>query len=517
MNCFVFLFMKMKKTVLMILDGWGLGLQYQADAIQHAQTPFINSLYSKYPHAKLVASGESVGLPEGQMGNSEVGHLTIGSGRIIYQELVKINKAVKEKTLWENETLKNAFEYAKSNHKNVHFIGLLSDGGVHSHINHLKGLCDMATDFKIENVLIHAFLDGRDTDPKAGINYLNDLQKHIDGSNAHIASIIGRFYAMDRDNRWERVKLAYDLLVNQIGEQTNNVKATIEQAYANGITDEFIKPIVCQNESGKAYDPIKEGDVVISFNFRTDRAREITSALTQKDMHEYNMNKLPLYYVTMTTYDESFQNVKVVFEKDNLRNTLGEIIEQQNLKQIRIAETEKYPHVTFFFSGGREQEFKGEKRIMVPSPKVATYDLQPELSANGIKDAIILELNKKEADFVCLNFANPDMVGHTGVFEAVVKAVETVDQCAKEVVESGLKNGYSFIIIADHGNADFMINSDGSVNTAHSTNLVPCIVIDEEVKKLNDGGLADVAPTILAMMHLPQPAEMNGISLIGHD
>ncbi len=517
MNCFVFLFMKMKKTVLMILDGWGLGLKYQADAIQHAQTPFINSLYGKYPHAKLVASGESVGLPEGQMGNSEVGHLTIGSGRIIYQELVKINKAVKEKTLWENETLKNAFAYAKSNHKNVHFIGLLSNGGVHSHINHLKGLCDMAADYNIENVLIHAFLDGRDTDPKAGINYLNDLQKHIDGSNAHIASIIGRFYAMDRDNRWERVKLAYDLLVNQIGEHTNNVKATIEQAYANNITDEFIKPIVCQDETGKAYDTIKEGDVVISFNFRTDRAREITSALTQKDRHEYNMNKLPLYYVTMTTYDESFQNIKVVFEKDNLRNTLGEIIEQQNLKQIRIAETEKYPHVTFFFSGGREQEFKGEKRIMVPSPKVATYDLQPEMSANGIKDAIIAELDKQDADFVCLNFANPDMVGHTGVFEAVVKAVETVDQCAKEVVESGLKNGYSFIIIADHGNADFMINADGSVNTAHSTNLVPCIVIDEEVAKLNDGGLADVAPTILAMMHLPQPADMNGVSLIGHD
>ena len=517
MNCFVFLFMKMKKTVLMILDGWGLGLQYQADAIQHAQTPFINSLYSKYPHAKLVASGESVGLPEGQMGNSEVGHLTIGSGRIIYQELVKINKAVKEKSLWENETLINAFEYAKSNHKNVHFIGLLSDGGVHSHINHLKGLCDMAADFKIENVLIHAFLDGRDTDPKSGINYLNDLQKHLDGSNAHIASIIGRFYAMDRDNRWERVKLAYDLLVNQIGEQTNNFISAVEHAYSTGITDEFIKPIVCQDANGNAYAPISEGDVVISFNFRTDRAREITSVLTQKDMHEYNMNKLPLYYVTMTTYDESFENIKVVFEKDNLRNTLGEIIEQQNLKQIRIAETEKYPHVTFFFSGGREQEFIGEKRIMVPSPKVATYDLQPEMSANGIKDAIIAELDKKEADFVCLNFANPDMVGHTGVFEAVVKAVETVDQCAKAVVESGLKNGYSFIIIADHGNADFMINADGSVNTAHSTNLVPCIIIDEEVTKINDGGLADVAPTILAMMHLPQPAEMNGVSLIGHD
>ena len=341
MNCFVFLFMKMKKTVLMILDGWGLGLQYQADAIQHAQTPFINSLYSKYPHAKLVASGESVGLPEGQMGNSEVGHLTIGSGRIIYQELVKINKAVKEKSLWENETLINAFEYAKSNHKNVHFIGLLSDGGVHSHINHLIGLCDMAADFKIENVLIHAFLDGRDTDPKAGINYLNDLQKHLDGSNAHIASIIGRFYAMDRDNRWERVKLAYDLLVNQIGEQTNNFASAVEHAYSTGITDEFIKPIVCQDADGNAYAPISEGDVVISFNFRTDRAREITSVLTQKDMHEYNMNKLPLYYVTMTTYDESFENIKVVFEKDNLRNTLGEIIEQQNLNQIRIAETEK--------------------------------------------------------------------------------------------------------------------------------------------------------------------------------
>ncbi len=516
MNCFVFLSMKMKKTALIILDGWGLGLNYQADAIQHAKTPFINSLYSKYPHSKLVASGESVGLPEGQMGNSEVGHLTIGSGRIIYQELVKINKAVKEKTLWENKTLQNAFQYAKANHKNVHFIGLLSDGGVHSHINHLKGLCDMAADAQINNVLIHAFLDGRDTDPKSGIKYVQELQQHIKGSNANLASVIGRFYAMDRDNRWERVKLAYDLLVHQEGIKTQDINHEILAAYKEGITDEFMRGIIGLDEAGNPYASINEGDVVISFNFRTDRAREITTALTQKDIHEYNMNKMSLYYVTMTCYDESFQDVKIVFEKDNLANTLGEIIEQQNLKQIRIAETEKYPHVTFFFSGGRESEFKGEKRIMIPSPKVATYDLQPEMSANGIKEAILLELQNKTADFICLNFANPDMVGHTGVFDAVVKAVETVDQCAKEVVECGIKNGYSFIIIADHGNADFMLNADGTVNTAHSTNLVPCIVIDEAVTKINDGGLADVAPTILDIMNIAQPSEMNGKSLINH-
>lgn len=516
MNCFVFLYMKMKKTALLILDGWGLGLNYQADAIQHAKTPFINSLYNKYPHSKLVASGESVGLPEGQMGNSEVGHLTIGSGRIIYQELVKINKAVKEKTLWENKALLNAFEYAKVNHKNVHFIGLLSDGGVHSHINHLKGLCEMAADAQIKNILIHAFLDGRDTDPKSGINYIQELQQHIKGSNAHIASVIGRFYAMDRDNRWERIKLAYDLLVHQEGIKTQDLNHEILAAYKEGITDEFMKAIVGLDEAGNPYAGIQEGDVVISFNFRTDRAREITTALTQKDIHEFNMNKMSLYYVTMTSYDESFKDVKVVFEKDNLTNTLGEIIEQQNLKQIRIAETEKYPHVTFFFSGGRESEFIGEKRIMIPSPKVATYDLQPEMSANGIKEAILIELQNKTADFICLNFANPDMVGHTGVFEAVVKAVETVDQCAKEVVECGIENGYSFIIIADHGNADFMLNADGSVNTAHSTNLVPCIVIDEAVTKINDGGLADVAPTILDIMNIPQPSEMNGKSLINH-
>ncbi len=508
--------MKSNKTVLMILDGWGLGQNYNADAIQHANTPFYHSLLSQYPHSKLIASGEAVGLPEGQMGNSEVGHLTIGSGRIIYQELVKINKAVKERTINENRVLLQAFEYAKQNNKNVHFIGLLSDGGVHSHINHLKGLCSMAAELAIDNVFIHAFLDGRDTDPKSGIQYLSDLESYLKNTTGKVASIIGRFYAMDRDNRWERVKLAYDLLINAQGNRTNNYQSVLKESYENGVTDEFIKPIICLDENNQAYPTIQEGDVVICFNFRTDRAREITIALTQKDIHEYNLAKLNLHYVTFTNYDDSFQNVKVVFEKDNLVNTIGEVISENNKKQIRIAETEKYPHVTFFFSGGREKPFEGEQRIMIPSPKVATYDLQPEMSANGIKEAIIKELNKQESDFVCLNFANPDMVGHTGVFEAVVKAVETVDQCTKEVVECGIKNGYSFVIIADHGNADFMINQDGSVNTAHSTNLVPCIIINKDIKAINDGGLADIAPTILELMNLPQPIEMNGKSLIIH-
>lgn len=508
--------MENKKLALLILDGWGIGTQFKADAIQHAKTPFVDSLYHKYPHAKLVASGEAVGLPEGQMGNSEVGHLTIGSGRVIFQELVKIHKAVKDGSLASNKVLKQAFDYAKKENKNVHFIGLLSDGGVHSHINHLKALCDIATENKVENTFIHAFLDGRDTDPKSGSQYLRDLLNHnIEKNNsAKLATVIGRYYAMDRDQRWERVKLAYDLLVSGTGIPTQNAVETVEEQYAENITDEFMKAIVCTNDSKEKIAIVNEGDVVICYNFRTDRAREITIALTQRDIHEFNMHKMNLHYVTMTSYDDSFNGVNVIFEKDNLANTLGEVLADNNKKQIRIAETEKYPHVTFFFSGGREIPFENEQRIMIPSPKVATYDLQPEMSAYGITEAITKELEKGEVDFVCLNFANPDMVGHTGVFEAVVKAVETVDACAQKVVETGLKNGYSFIIIADHGNADFMINEDGSPNTAHSTNLVPCILIDNSNYKIKDGGLADIAPTILDILGLQKSAEMNGNSLL---
>jgi 2,3-bisphosphoglycerate-independent phosphoglycerate mutase len=503
-----------KKVMLMILDGWGLGNNLQADAIRHAHTPFIDSLYKQYPHSKLVASGEAVGLPEGQMGNSEVGHLTIGSGRIIYQELVRIHKAVQNKTLNSNHILTEALAYARKNGKNVHFIGLLSDGGVHSHIGHLKGLCAIAAEQQLNKVFVHAFMDGRDTDPKAGISYLKDLQQSLDQSTGKIASIIGRFYAMDRDNRWERVKMAYDLLVKGEGTRTHDYTAAMEDSYAAGITDEFIKPIVCVDEQNQPLATIQEDDVVICFNFRTDRAREITVALTQHDIPEYDLHKLNLYYVTMTNYDDSFKHVRVIFDKDNLGHTLGEVLESNGKKQIRIAETEKYPHVTFFFSGGREIPFNDEKRIMIPSQKVATYDLKPEMSAEGIKDAIIPELEKEEADFICLNFANPDMVGHTGVFSAVVKAVETVDHCASEVVAAGLKHGYSFVIIADHGNADYMINEDGSPNTAHTTNLVPCILIDPDYQAISDGGLADIAPTILKIMQIEQPLEMNGNPLV---
>ncbi len=498
----------------MILDGWGLGKPENSNAIDAASTPFIDSLYKQYPHSKLVASGEAVGLPDGQMGNSEVGHLTIGSGRIIFQELVRIHKAVENKSIWNNSTLVEAFNYAKNNQKNVHFIGLLSDGGVHSHINHLKALCEMAADYAVGNIFVHAFMDGRDTDPKSGIGYLNDLQETLSKTNVKLASLIGRFYAMDRDNRWERVREAYDLLVNGKGLATTDYVSAMQASYHANITDEFIKPIVCTDAEGNPLATIAEGDVVICYNFRTDRARELSIALTQRDIHEYNMHKLNLYYITFTNYDDSFQDVKVVFDKANLQNTLGEVLEKNNKQQIRIAETEKYPHVTFFFSGGREKPFANEQRILIPSPKVATYDLQPEMSAYEIKDAIIRELKKQESDFICLNFANPDMVGHTGVFSAVVKAIETVDACAKEVVECGIENGYSFIIIADHGNADYMINENGSPNTAHTTNLVPCILIDADYKTIRSGGLADIAPTILRMMNITIPAEMNGTSLV---
>jgi 2,3-bisphosphoglycerate-independent phosphoglycerate mutase len=441
--------------------------------------------------------------------------MNIGAGRVVYQDLVKVNKAAQEHTLDKEQELLNAFEYAKTNDKKVHLMGLVSDGGVHSHISHLKALCTIAKKQGVKDLFIHAFTDGRDTDPKGGINYLKDLQAHMQQSTGKIASITGRYYAMDRDNRWERIKLAYDALVRGKGEFVKDGIQALQQSYEVGVTDEFVKPIILTDIDNKPLATIAEGDVVLCFNFRTDRGREITLALTQKDFPEQDMRKLNLYYVTMTNYDDSFQNVHVIFDKDNLENTLGEILANAGKKQIRIAETEKYPHVTFFFSGGRENPFEGEKRILCPSPKVATYDLQPEMSANDIKNAIIPELQKKEVDFVCLNFANADMVGHTGVFEAAVKACETVDACTEAVVETALENGYTSIIIADHGNSDCMVNEDGSPNTAHTTNLVPCIIVDKEYRgKIKNGKLGDLAPTILALMGIARPEEMSGVSLI---
>lgn len=499
----------------MILDGWGLGKDPKVSAIAQSKTPYINSLYQKYPHSKLEASGLAVGLPAGQMGNSEVGHMNIGAGRVVYQDLVRINKAVEEKELDKNPVVIEMFDYAKSTGKKIHFMGLLSDGGVHSHIDHLKGLCTIAKNRGARNVFIHAFTDGRDTDPKGGVSYVQSLQKHLDATTGTIASIVGRYYAMDRDKRWERVKLAYDLLVNGVGEKASDIVTAMEKSYAAGVTDEFIKPIVRVDANGKPIATISEGDVVLCFNFRTDRGRQITQALTQKDFPEQGMKTLRLFYVTMANYDDSFKNVKVIFDKDNLTNTLGEVLAKETLKQIRIAETEKYPHVTFFFSGGREEAFPGESRIMAPSPKVATYDLKPEMSAGDIRDKIVPELDKKSADFICLNFANPDMVGHTGVFSAAVKAVETVDQCNEVVTEAARRNGYVTIIIADHGNADIMINEDGSPNTAHTTNLVPCILVDDNYKGgIKDGKLGDLAPTILKIMGVAIPKEMTGNVLI---
>ncbi len=503
-----------KKVLLMILDGWGIATNKAVSAIDNAKTPFVSSLYGKYANSKLEASGLAVGLPAGQMGNSEVGHMNIGAGRVVYQDLVRINKAVEEKELDTNPVLLEAFDYARKNNKNVHFIGLVSDGGVHSHIEHLKGLITIAHNNRVKNLFVHAFTDGRDTDPKGGLNYVKDVLEHLKKTSGTLASIVGRYYAMDRDKRWERVKLAYDLMVNGVGESTTDPLRAIQASYDAGVTDEFIKPIVVTNGSvpvGK----IQEGDVVLCFNFRTDRGRQITQALTQQDFPEQGMKALSLYYITMANYDDSFKNVKIIFDKDNLEKTLGEVVADADKKQIRVAETEKYPHVTFFFSGGREDAFTGESRILCPSPKVATYDLAPEMSAKDIRDKIIPELDKKSADFICLNFANPDMVGHTGVFEAVVKAVETVDACAQKVTEAALRNGYATIIIADHGNADMMINEDGSPNTAHTTNLVPCILVDDDYKgKLKNGKLGDLAPTILTLMGIPIPPQMTGNVLL---
>jgi 2,3-bisphosphoglycerate-independent phosphoglycerate mutase len=504
-----------KKVALIILDGWGLGNGSVSDAISKANTPFTDSLYLKYPNSTLSTSGEDVGLPEGQMGNSEVGHLNIGAGRIVYQDLGKINKAIKDKTIDENPVLIEAFQYAEANDKAVHFLGLVSEGGVHSSQAHLHKLCEMATSAGLKKVFVHAFTDGRDTDPMSGLGYIDDLEKKLSVGTAKTASIIGRYFAMDRDKRWERIKIAYDAMVHGIGDSAQDSVKALKASYDAGVTDEFIKPIIMTNADGTPRATIKEGDVVICFNFRTDRCREITAALHQADFPEFGMQKMPLYYVTMTNYDDTFKNVRIVFGKDKLEKTLGEVLESHGKTQVRIAETEKYPHVTFFFSGGREAVFSGERRILISSPKVATYDLQPEMSAPELTEAVVQEIKENTPDFICLNFANPDMVGHTGVYSAIVKAVETVDACLKRVVEEGLKKDYSFIIIADHGNADFAINADGTPNTAHTTNPVPCILIDNEYRMIKGGKLADIAPTVLKIMDVPIPAEMTGEVLIG--
>lgn len=498
----------------MILDGWGKSPDPKVSAIENAKTPFIDSLYDTYPNANLLTDGMNVGLPEGQMGNSEVGHMNLGAGRIVYQDLAKINLAVKDKSLAKEKELVAAFEYAKQNNKPVHFLGLVSDGGVHSHINHLKGLLDAAQNYDLQKVFVHAFTDGRDVDPKSGKGFIEDVQLYCTKSNARLATIIGRYYAMDRDKRWERVKLAYDLLVNGEGAPYKNALEAMQESYDQGVTDEFIKPIVIQDVNNQPMARIKDGDVVVMFNFRTDRGRQLTEALSQKDFHEQNMHKLNLYYVTMTNYDDTYKGVHVVYDKDNITKTLGEVLAKAGKKQIRIAETEKYPHVTFFFNGGREEPFEGEKRLLCPSPKVATYDLKPEMSAYDIRDAIVPELQTGEVDFVCLNFANPDMVGHTGIMEAAIKACEVVDECAREVVTAGLKNGYTSIIIADHGNCDTMINPDGSPNTAHTTNPVPVIIVDKDIKTVKDGILGDIAPTILKLIGVAQPDEMTRESLV---
>ncbi|SNZ00757.1 2,3-bisphosphoglycerate-independent phosphoglycerate mutase [Flagellimonas pacifica] len=503
-----------KKVILMILDGWGKSPDPKVSAIEQANTPFIDSLYTKYANANLLTDGMNVGLPEGQMGNSEVGHMNLGAGRIVYQDLAKINKAVQEDTLKHEKVLKNAFEHAKTHDKAVHFLGLVSNGGVHSHINHLKALIKAADENGVQKSFIHAFTDGRDVDPKSGKGFLEDVENFCSDKSTKLATVIGRYYAMDRDKRWERVKLAYDVMVNNSGEKVTDISQAMQKSYDEGTTDEFIKPLVLTDQENNPVAKISEGDVIVFFNFRTDRGRELTQVLSQEDFHEQNMHKLDLYYVTMTNYDDSFQGIKVVYDKENIKETLGEVLASHGKKQIRIAETEKYPHVTFFFNGGREEPFEGEKRILCPSPKVATYDLQPEMSAYEIRDAIIPELHTAEASFVCLNFANPDMVGHTGVMEAAVKACETVDSCAKDVITAGLDNGYSTIVIADHGNCDTMVNPDGSPNTAHTTNPVPLILVDNEIKEIKDGVLGDIAPTVLHLLGIEQPSLMTQKSLV---
>ncbi len=501
------------KAILIIMDGWGLGKTSAADAIQHAKVPFVTSLYSKYPNSTLITCGEQVGLPDGQMGNSEVGHLNLGAGRVVYQELQRINVAIRTGEFSQNEALLAAITYAKNNSKSLHLLGLVSDGGVHSHTSHLKAILNLCQQHNLLEVYLHAFTDGRDCDPKSGLVFIKDIQEYMSNTVGTIATVTGRYYAMDRDKRWERVQIAYNALVHGNGDASDDIEASIADNYTNGITDEFIKPIINSNaNTDKAF--IKNDDAVICFNFRTDRCREITEVLTQKDFPEQQMVALKLHYTTMTDYDKTFKQVNVMFDNDNLNNTLGEVIAANNLKQIRISETEKYPHVTFFFSGGREVEFDGEKRIMATSPKVATYDLQPEMSANELVEKLLPEIEKEEASFICLNFANADMVGHTGVFNAVVKAVETVDTCVEKVANIALQHGYTIFLTADHGNADFMVNEDGSPNTQHSLNLVPLFLISNTYKgTLKSGKLGDLAPTILHTMGLQIPKEMTGTIL----
>jgi len=507
-----------KKALLMILDGWGIGNKNHSDVIYSTPTPYMDMLEAKYPNSQLLTSGEDVGLPEGQMGNSEVGHLNIGAGRIVYQDLVKINIACRDNSILENPEIKSAYSYARDNKKKIHFLGLVSDGGVHSSLDHLFKLCDIAKDYGIEDAFVHCFMDGRDTDPRSGKGFLEQLTNHTAKSGGKIASVIGRYYAMDRDKRWDRVKKSYDLLVNGIGEASTDVVAAMQASYDAGITDEFINPIVAVDADGNPLAKIEAGDVVIFFNYRNDRAKELTIVLTQKDMPEEGMTTLPLEYYCMTPYDSSFKGLHILFDKDNVQNTLGEYIAQLGLKQLRIAETEKFAHVTFFFSGGRESEFDGEERILVDSPKVATYDLQPEMSAPEVATKLVAALNTQKFDFVALNFANGDMVGHTGIYEAIQKAITTVDNCVKEVVEAAIANDYEVIIIADHGNADYAENNDGSPNTAHSLNPVPFIYVTQrEGVTVSNGKLADVAPSICQIMGLDLPAEMTGKQLISYN
>ena len=502
-----------KKVCLVILDGWGNGKKDHTDAIYNADTPFVDGLYSTHPYSSLLTDGLNVGLPKGQMGNSEVGHMNIGAGRIVYQDLVRINRSIEDRSFYRNETLVKALTRANVEGRKVHFMGLIGHGGVHASQNHLLALCKLSEELGLPQVFVHAFMDGRDTDPNSGIGFMQELERDIQGTPARISTIIGRYFAMDRDKRWERVKKAYDLLVNGIGEPANSAIEGIQDSYNKGVTDEFIEPIVV-NQEGEYQGKIEDNDLVVCFNFRTDRCREITEVLTQRNEPNFGMKVLDLDYITMTSYDDTYEGVKVLFDKDSIPNTLGEYVSSQGKTQLRIAETEKYPHVSFFFSGGREKKFRGESRIMVPSPKVATYDLKPEMSAYEVRDEVIGSMKGFGPDFICLNFANPDMVGHTGVFDAIIKACETVDSCLKDVVVAGRELGYSFVIIADHGNADNAVNLDGSPNTAHSLNPVPVIVIDDNVEMVNDGILADVAPTILSLLNLDQPTEMTGKSLV---
>jgi 2,3-bisphosphoglycerate-independent phosphoglycerate mutase len=503
-----------KKVILMILDGWGVTQDPKVSAVFNAKTSYIDALYNQYPNATLRTDGEHVGLPEGQMGNSEVGHMNLGAGRIVYQNLARINKAVKDKTLGQEKALLDTYQYAKENNKNVHLLGLVSNGGIHAHIDHLKGLLDVAKENDVDNVYLHAFTDGRDCDPKSGSYFINDIQEYMKESTGELASVTGRYYAMDRDNRWERVQEAYNAVVKAEGTKTTNPVAALKENYDNDITDEFIKPLIVTDADGNPKAQIKEGDVVLFFNYRTDRGRELTNALSQNDFPEHGMKKLDLYFTTITLYDENFKGINVIYNNDNIKNTLGEVLSSAGKKQIRIAETEKYPHVTFFFSGGQEEPFEGESRILRNSPKVATYDLKPEMSAYELKDALCEDLKKGEADFVCLNFANGDMVGHTGMMDAAIKACEAVDACAKAVIETGLENGYTTLLIADHGNCETMMNPDGSPHTAHTTNPVPMILIDNDLKNIEDGVLGDVAPTILKLMGVAQPKEMTRHALL---